>query len=110
MTVDDDNTLSSKGPGHRIKKLFGGGVASPKNKTTKKATTTTATASTTKAPAKPAEAKPDKEAAPSKEAEPVEEAPEVAINKDVKLPAEYVDDNDGKRDNTCAACEGCMIL
>lgn len=106
MTVDDDNTLTSRKPGHRIKKLFGGGGASSPKKEIKKEF-------------KPAET--DKEAAPPKEEEVKKEVKEEepVVAEDVvraepeineKAPVEYLDDNDGKRDNTCAACEGCTIL
>lgn len=100
MTADDDNTLSkAKKPGYRIKRFFAGG----KEKEVK-------TTTTKKAPVKPVVA--SQEAAPPKaEPEPIkEEEPVPEVEATEKVPAEYVDDNDGKKDNTCAACEGCTIL
>jgi len=110
MTLDDDNTLSSKKPGHRIKGFFkalgaggGGGGVTAESTSVKK-----------KSPVK------DPEAAPSKKEEikvvkvPValdEPRVEPVAETTVDKSAAYVDDNDGsKGGGTCAACEGCTIL
>ena len=98
MTLDDDTTLSSKKPGHRIKGFFkalGGSSARDIKKP---------------------EAAKNPEAAPPKPVEVVKEEPVVAEPEPVveleaaDKSAAYVDDNDGSKGGPCAACEGCVIL
>ena len=93
MTVDDDNTLASKGPGHRLRGFFTIKAAVPPK---------VAEAVVVKAP----------EAAPPKVVEeevvkPAEPEPEPVVEDKA---AAYVDDNDGSKGGPCAACEGCTIL
>ena len=105
MTADDDNTLGSKKPGHRIKGFFkamGSSSSAPaKSKVAAKSTS----------PRAP-EAAPKKAELPKVVEEPatpvVEKAQVEAVDKSVA--AAYVDDNDGSAGGACAACEGCTIL
>lgn len=107
MTVEDDNTLSSKKPGRRIKGFFkalGGGGSSPKPP---KET------ATKKHPKNP-------ETAPFKKTEEIKEEPPAAVPAEpeaqpvaetaVDKSLVYVDDNDGSNGGPCAACEGCVVL
>ena len=93
MTVDDDNTLASKGPGHRLKGFFTIKAAVPPK---------VAEAVVVKSP----EAAPPKEVKEEVEAKPAEPEPEPVVEDK----AVYVDDNDGSKGGPCAACEGCTIL
>lgn len=104
MTADDDSTLVSKGPGHRLRGLFTIKAADPKPVKKHVPKLSTGEAVVVKAKS-PEAAPPKKEEVP---AEPVvaEEPPAVAEDK----AAAYVDDNDGSKGGMCAACEGCMIL
>ena len=101
MTADDDTTLVSKGPGHRLRGLFKAADPKPVKKHVPKLSTGEAVVVKSKSPEA---APPKKEEVP---AEPVvKEEPAVAEDKS----AAYVDDNDGSKGGMCAACEGCMIL
>ena len=108
MTVDDDNTLTSKGPGHRLKGLFRSTASSPKKDDRKKAAQKSKEEPVMEKTSSP-EAAPPKEVQEEPEVTPVPAEPEVeAVTMDKS--AIYVDDNDGDKGGPCAACDGCTIL
>lgn len=101
MTDDDDKSLASRGPGHRLKGFFTIKSSSSSSSATKKVD---------KVPpvvVKNPESAPPKKLAVVEEPAPAVAEPKVEV---VDKAAAYVDDNDGSTGGPCAACEGCTIL